>query len=143
METNICDSLISTILNIKGKTNYGLKCRQDLVDMGIREQLHSISQGWWTYFPPTSHTMSTKKENFFCHCLRSLKVPQGYSSNTKSLVSVNDLKLAGLKSYDCYVLMQQLLPIAIRDILPNKVRVSITRLCFFFNAISSKVIDSK
>ena len=87
--------------------------------------------------------MSTKKENFFCHCLRSLKVPQGYSSNTKSLVSVNDLKLAGLKSYDCYVLMQQLLPIAIRDILPNKVRVSITRLCFFFNAISSKVIDSK
>ena len=30
---------------------------------------------------------------------------------------------------------------AIRDILPNKVRLSTTRLCFFFNAICSKVLD--
>jgi len=37
--------------------------------------------------------------------------------------------------------MQQLLPVAIRGILPDKVRVAITRLCFFFNAICSKVID--
>ena len=52
-----------------------------------------------------------------------------------------DLKLVGLKSHDCHVLMQQLLVMAIRDILPNKVRHAITRLCFFFNAICSKVID--
>jgi len=39
------------------------------------------------------------------------------------------------------VLMQQLLALAIRDILPNKVKFSITRLCFFFNAICSKVLD--
>jgi len=31
--------------------------------------------------------------------------------------------------------------VAIRDILPNKVRFAITRLCFFFNAICSKVLD--
>jgi len=36
--------------------------------------------------------------------------------------------------------MQQLLA-AIRDILPNKVRHAITRLCFFFNTICSKVLD--
>ena len=30
---------------------------------------------------------------------------------------------------------------AIRDILPNKVKHAITRLCLFFNAICSKVID--
>ena len=37
--------------------------------------------------------------------------------------------------------MQQLLPVAIRGILPDKVRVSITRLCFLFNSICSKVIN--
>ena len=37
--------------------------------------------------------------------------------------------------------MQQLLVVAIRYILPNKVRHAITRLCFFFNSICSKVID--
>ena len=47
----------------------------------------------------------------------------------------------GLKSHDCHMLMQQLLAMAIRDILPNKVRLAITRLCFFFNAICSKVLD--
>jgi len=54
---------------------------------------------------------------------------------------MDDLKLVGLKSHDCHVLMQQLLPVAIRGILPDKVRVAITRLCFLFNAICSKVID--
>ena len=46
VEKNVYDSLIDTLLNIKGKTKDDLKCRQDLVDKGIREQLHSISQGW-------------------------------------------------------------------------------------------------
>ena len=36
MEKNVCDSLIGTLLNIKGKTKDSLKCRQDLVEMGIR-----------------------------------------------------------------------------------------------------------
>jgi len=54
---------------------------------------------------------------------------------------LKDPKLVGLKSHDCHILMQQLLVVAIRDILPKKVRHAITRLCFFFNAICSKVID--
>jgi len=95
------------------------------------------------YLPPTCHTMSTKEKISFCQCLPSLKVPQGYSSNIKSPVSLNDLKLVGLKSHDCHVLMQQLLAIAIQNILPDKVRVAITSLCFVFNAICSKVINPR
>ena len=37
--------------------------------------------------------------------------------------------------------MEQLLVVAKRDILRNKVRHAITRLCLFFNVIYSKVID--
>jgi putative effector of murein hydrolase LrgA (UPF0299 family) len=37
--------------------------------------------------------------------------------------------------------MQQLLPVAICDILPKNIRVTITRLCLFFIAICSKVIE--
>ena len=37
MEKNICDSLIGTLLNIKGKTKDSLNGHQDLVYMGIRE----------------------------------------------------------------------------------------------------------
>jgi len=72
-----------------------------------------------------------------------VKVPQGYSSNLSSLVSMQDLKLVGLKSHDSHVLMQQLLPIAIRAILPPSVRRILTHLCMFFNAICKKSIHHR
>jgi len=54
---------------------------------------------------------------------------------------MEDLKLIGLKSHDCHVLMQDLLPMAIHGILPKNVRQVITRLCLFFNAICRKITD--
>ena len=56
-------------------------------------------------------------------------------------MQLKDLKLVSLKSHDCHILMQQLLAVAKRDIFPNKVRLAITWLCLFFNAICSKVFD--
>ncbi|XP_019179175.1 PREDICTED: uncharacterized protein LOC109174391 [Ipomoea nil] len=37
--------------------------------------------------------------------------------------------------------VEQLLPVAVRGILPKKLRYTIIRFCFFFNAICGKVID--
>jgi len=54
---------------------------------------------------------------------------------------MQDLKLMDLKSCDCHVLMQYLIPIAIRGISHKNVRQVITRLCIFFNIICRKVID--
>ncbi|CAL8173719.1 unnamed protein product [Prunus armeniaca] len=51
-----------------------------------------------------------------------MKVPEGYSSNIKNLVSLQDSRLIGLKSHDCHTLMQQLLPVAIRSVLEKLAR---------------------
>ena len=37
LKKNVCDGLIGTLLNIKGKTKDGLKCRQDSVEIGIQQ----------------------------------------------------------------------------------------------------------
>ena len=50
-------------------------------------------------------------------------------------------KVQNLKSHDCHVIMTQLLPIVLRGLLPENVRVAIVKLCAFLNAISQKVID--
>jgi len=55
-----------------------------------------------TYLPPACHTLSKFEKLSFCGCLWGVKVSQGYSSNIKSLVSMEDLKLMCLKSHDCY-----------------------------------------
>ena len=47
----------------------------------------------------------------------------------------------GLKSHDCEITMQQLLPITIRSMLPKHVRYPIIRVCLFFNALCEKVVD--
>ncbi|XP_019168110.1 PREDICTED: uncharacterized protein LOC109163850 [Ipomoea nil] len=134
-------SIIRTLLNIQGKTKDSVKVRKDMIEMGIRDKLAPQELGKRTYLPPACHTLSKKEKTSFCACLNGVKVPSGYSSNIKKLVSMKDLKLVGMKSHDCHVLMQHMLPIAIRDILPKHVRRAITKLCFFFNAICSKVID--
>ncbi|XP_019164337.1 PREDICTED: uncharacterized protein LOC109160505 [Ipomoea nil] len=141
VEKNVCDSIIGTLLNIQGKTKDGVKARKDMIEMGIRDKLAPQESGKRTYLPPACHTLSKKEKTSFCAYLNGVKVPSGYSSNIKKLVSMKDLKLVGMKSHDCHVLMQHMLPIAIRNILPKHVRHAITKLCFFFNAICSKVID--
>ena len=90
-----------------------------------------------TYLPPACYTLKKDEKHQFCETLAKIKVPDGFSSNIRNLVSLKDCRLQGLKSHDCHVLMQQMLPIAIRGLLENPVRNAITRMCFFFNALCS------
>ncbi|XP_074324358.1 uncharacterized protein LOC141661273 [Apium graveolens] len=135
--------ITGTLLNLPGKTKDGVKARLNLQEMGVRTELAPQQSGKRAYLPPACYTLSRKEKISFCECLCGVKVPSGYSSNPKNYVSMKDLKLVGMKSHDCHVLMQHLLPIAIRGILPKHVRVVITKLCYFFNAINSKVIDPR
>ncbi|KAL6532724.1 hypothetical protein OROGR_013684 [Orobanche gracilis] len=143
VQKNVFESLIGTLLGVPGKTNKdGYNARMDMKEMGIRDELIPVEKpGKKQYLPPAAHTLSKDEKRVLLQTLHSVKVPEGYSSNIKSLVSVTVLKLKGLKSHDCHVIMENLLPIAIRSIFPEKVRVTITKLCWFFKSMSSKVID--
>jgi hypothetical protein len=72
-----------------------------------------------------------------------MKVPYGYSSNIKGIISVKDKKFINLKAHDCHMLTTQLLPVLLRGVLPEKVRLELVKLCVFLNAISQKAIDPK
>ena len=141
IEKNVCESIIGTLLNVLGKTKDGVKSRLDLVEMGIRPNLAPKFGLKRTYLPPACYTLSRKEKKRVLQTLADLKVPEGYCSNFRNLVSMEELKLSGLKSHDYHALMQQLLPVAIRSVLPKHVRYAITRLCFFFNALCAKVVD--
>ena len=63
-----------------------------------------------------------------------------YSSNISRCVKLKQRKLIGLKSHDCHVLKQDLLPIAIRGSLPRNVSQVIIDLCHYFGEICLKVL---
>ena len=68
-------------------------------------------------------------------------MPFGFSLNIKGIVNVPEKKFGYLKSHDCHVLMMQLLPIALRGLLPPNVYLATVKLCAFLNAISYKAIN--
>nr|ABA99248.1 transposon protein, putative, CACTA, En/Spm sub-class [Oryza sativa Japonica Group] len=143
VEKNVCESLVGLMLNIPGKTKDGLNARLDLQDMNIRSELQPIrdAETGKVYLPLACHTLSKDEKIAMLSCLKDIKIPSGYSARISKYVKLDDLKLVGMKSHDCHVLITQILPVAIRGILPPKVRHTIQRLCAFFNAIGQKVID--
>jgi len=76
-----------------------------------------------------------------CQWLRGVKVSTGFSSNIKSLVSMKDLTLTRFNAHDCHIMLTVFLPIVIRAIGPEYVKMVIRRMSYFFNCITQKVID--
>jgi hypothetical protein len=56
---------------------------------------------------------------------------------------MNDLSMYGYNSNDYHVMMMIFLAIAIRAIKPVHVKLIITRLYYFFNTVSQKLIGHK
>ena len=139
MKKNVCGSLLGTLMNDKGKTKDHEKGRADMEDMDIRPELRH--DGTSARLPASAVNLTTKEKQELCEFFRNVKVPSGYSSNIKKLVSAKEQKFLPMKANDCDVILTTMLAVAIRNILPEKVRMAIMSLCFFFNAISQKVID--
>ncbi|XXG42875.1 hypothetical protein AAC387_Pa01g3044 [Persea americana] len=138
IEKNICDSIVGTLLNIEGKTKDTLQARLDLKDMGIRPALHPYAQGHKTYLPSACFSMAQKEKDIFCKVLSRVKVPDGYAANISRSVRLKEHKIFGLKSHDCHILMQQLLPLAVRRALPKNASAVLIELSNFFRGICSK-----
>ena len=91
--------------------------------------------------PPASYNLTRDEKKAMCESLRGIRVPTRFTSNIKKLVSMKDLTLCGYNCHDCHVWLMLFLPIAIRAIKLVYVKMVITRLCYFFNRISQKVIN--
>jgi hypothetical protein len=65
-----------------------------------------------------------------------VKVPTGFSSNIKSLVSMKDLTVTSFNAHDYHIMLVVFLPIMIRAIGLEYVKMVITRLGYFFNFIT-------
>ncbi|KAI5337397.1 hypothetical protein L3X38_016668 [Prunus dulcis] len=122
IEKNVCDSIIGTLLEIPGKNKDGIAARLDLLNMGDKTDLQPEYGEKRTRLPPGPWNLSRAEKREVCNSFYGMKVPEGYYSNIKNLVSLQDSRLLGLKSHDCHTLMQQLLPVAIRSVLEKPAR---------------------
>ncbi|BAT83997.1 hypothetical protein VIGAN_04125700 [Vigna angularis var. angularis] len=92
------------------------------------------------YKPKANYTLSTDQIKQVCHWVKGLRMPDGYSSNLSRCVDVNRGKLIGMKSHDCHVFMECLLPIAFSS-LPAHVLNPITEISHFFRDLCSTTLN--
>ena len=81
VEKIVCDSITSTLLDLKGKSKDGLKSRKDLEELRIRPNLHPKLEENGIRLSAAMHTLSKLEKQPFCKRLFNLKLPYGYSSN--------------------------------------------------------------
>ncbi|GKE77155.1 reverse transcriptase domain-containing protein, partial [Tanacetum coccineum] len=74
------------------------------------------------------------------HFIKGDKLPDGFGSNFKHKVTDNDTNITGLKSHDCHIMMQRLLPYGLQQYLPPDVAKPLIELCLFFKKICSQTL---
>ncbi|KAL6506117.1 hypothetical protein OROHE_022646 [Orobanche hederae] len=140
IEKNICESVLGTLMNIERKTKDTVKARLDLEDMKVRKELHLIKRRNGKYvMPDASYVLNKKEREDFCKFLMSVKFLDGYASNISRCVGINDQKISGLKSHDCHILLQRILPVGIRGSLERIWMYPIERsLCELKQSVRNK-----
>ena len=86
-------------------------------------------------------SLSKEEKKTFCKRLFDIKLPDGYGSTIGNCILIDECKIKGLKSHDYHILIQQLLTVALRGLLPKGPRFAIFQLSAYFNELCWRVID--
>ncbi|XP_033514567.1 uncharacterized protein [Nicotiana tomentosiformis] len=140
IERNVSDNIVSTVMNMTGKTKDTVKSRYDLVDFGIRQGLHPVEDGNNVLLPAACYALSPNEKLKAYTFFANLKVPDAFSSNISRCVNIQDKRIHGLKSHDHHVLLQDIFPVAIRGLLPKEVCEPIIALGNIFKNLCSKCL---
>lgn len=135
IEKNVCENVLATILN-DAKTKDTINARLDLEDMGIRKELHMVSRDGRLVKPHASYVLTTEERKQFCKLLKSVRFPDGYAGSLAKNVIEDQGKVYGLKSHDCHVLLQRIIPIAIRPFMTKQIREALVDLSQFFKKLT-------
>jgi hypothetical protein len=140
LQKNVFESTMG-FLGLIGKVKDVLKSRKFLVDLKIRQELHPQPRpNGKQYLPPASYNLTQHERLTICKSLRGLEVPTGFSANIRSLVSLKDMTLIGSNSPDCHVMITVFSRDCNPSCQPVFLKMVITRMCYFINVISQKVV---
>ncbi|XP_047320954.1 uncharacterized protein LOC124925022 [Impatiens glandulifera] len=124
--------------NKKSKTKDNLKTRLDLQLLNIRPELHPIDIGGVLQIPVAPYMLSSDEKKQLCLFLKQLKMPEGFCSNLAPCINVDDKKFSGLKSHDCHILLEYLIPLATRGLTLEPIYEALVELSMFFSKLCSK-----
>jgi hypothetical protein len=70
-----------------------------------------------------------------------VKFPDGFASNISRCVNAEGTRLQGLKTHDCHILLQRILPAAMRGFLDRDIYEALAELGKFFRDLCSRILN--
>ncbi len=116
----------------------------DMEVCGIREHLwmkRDPRKPKKIFKPIASYVLLPEELKTFLSRLKSLKVPSEYYDLTGR--HIMEKKLGSMKSHDWHMLMQQLMPLALRGLMQPHVQLALMGLSRVFRIICAKVWDPR
>jgi hypothetical protein len=143
IEKNICEAILSTLLNIPNKTKDTITARLDLEDRGTRKELHLLDDsGSSSSKPRACYVLKPEDKKKFLQFVSNVKFPDGYASNISRCVNMEGGgSIYGLKTHDCHIMLQHILPAGLRGLVRKDVYEVIAKLGRFFRQLCSKTIE--
>ncbi|GKE23227.1 zinc finger, PHD-type containing protein [Tanacetum coccineum] len=140
IEKNVLEAILNTLL-MNDKSKDTTKARQDL-------QRLSIQSGLWLgqtkngkcLKPQAAYSFTPQNRKKFFQFIKGVKLPDGFGSCFKHKVTDNNRNIMGLKSHDCPIMMQHLLPYELQQYFPDKIAKPIIELCSLFKQICSETL---
>lgn len=141
IEKNFFDNIFNTVMDVKDKSKDNAKARVDLAKICDRASMHLIHNARGRPAKPRApFTLAAEQKREVCRWAKSLRLPDGYSANISRRVNMDECRFYGMKSHDCHVFMQRLLPIAFRDVLPAPIWEALAQISGFFRDLCATVL---
>ncbi|KAL0386710.1 UNVERIFIED_CONTAM: hypothetical protein Slati_4551200 [Sesamum latifolium] len=91
--------------------------------------------------PKAAYTLTKEQKRRVCEEIKGLKFPDGYTSNLARCFNMTELRMHDMKSHDCHIFMQKLIPIAFREMLSEHVWSALIEVSLLFQSICSTTLD--
>jgi len=121
LEKNVFQNIFNTVMDVKGKTKDNIKARLDIALFCNHKNMELVCDGSRVAKPRASFMLEKNTQLLVYKWLKSLCFPYGHASNISRLVNMEECRLYGMKSHDCHMFMQTLIPLAYHDLLPKRI----------------------
>jgi len=141
IEKNLFENIFNMVMDVKGKTKDNIKVRLDVALFCNCKNIELVSDASRVAKPRASFVLEKNAQLVVYKWLKSLHFPDGHASNISRMVNMEECRLYRMKSHDCHVFMQTLIPLAFRDLMPQGIWDALTEISHFFRDISSNKLN--
>jgi hypothetical protein len=141
IEKNMFENIFNTVMDVKGKTKDNIKARLDVALFYNRKNMELVCDDSRVAKPRASFVLEKNAQLLVYKWLKSLHFPDGHAWNISRLVNMEECRLYGMKSHDCHVFMQTLIPLAFRDLLSKGIWDALTKISYFFRDLCSSKLN--